>query len=549
MNTIFLRLSAAAISAVFLSVIAFAQDAELPVAPLPTPEELEALDVRIGEITIESQNIFDLDDPEENRLLYRWANKLHVVTRPQVIRSQLLIAEGDEYSERLIEESERLLRQNVYLREADIETVSLEDGLVDLRVSTADVWSLTPSITAGREGGQNRLGLGVRERNLFGRGMLLSFKYKSTVDRDTAIFDFADRHFRGTRNNFAVRIGENSDGYDRQLYFAKPFFALDSRRSNGVSIAAVDLTEPLYDRGEIISEFQHTYQHHEVFAGWSAGLRDGWVRRYFAGAVYDDHEFSAVPETIDPIALVPGNRKYVYPYLGFETVQDHFEESENFDRIGIVEDRFLGTRFAFRVGYAPEAFGSSADSWHYRASFSNALVASKQTSLTVGTGIEGRHEDHMAKNLVFSFETRFHRRVTNQQLFYASLSGAIGDNLDLDNQLLIGGDSGLRGYPLRYQGGDMKALLTLEQRFFTDWYPWRLFNVGAAIFFDAGRTWGNNPVGAENLGLLRDAGVGLRLGNNRAGDGGVLHIDFAFPLDGDDSIDNFQVLIDIRSSF
>jgi hemolysin activation/secretion protein len=201
------------------------------------------------------------------------------------------------------------------------------------------------------------------------------------------------------------------------------------------------------------------------------------------------------------------------------------------------------------VGYAPTAFGSSSDAWHYRATFNNALLASKRTSLTVAARLDGRYEAGAATNQWISLETRFHRRLTEYQLFYASLTNSIGNKLDLDNPLLIGGDSGLRGYPLRYQGGDSKALLTLEQRFFTDWYPWRLFNVGAAIFFDAGRTWGQNPAGGPNVGLLRDAGVGLRLGNNRAGDGGVLHIDFAFPLDGEDDLDRFQILVDLRSGF
>ena len=45
------------------------------------------------------------------------------------------------------------------------------------------------------------------------------------------------------------------------------------------------------------------------------------------------------------------------------------------------------------------------------------------------------------------------------------------DALDPDMQLLIGGDNGLRGYPLRYEAGTSRALLTVEQRFYTDWYP------------------------------------------------------------------------------
>ena len=176
----------------------------------------------------------------------------------------MLFAEGDKYSERVTEESERILRQNPYLRDATIEPVSLEDGVVDLRVHTKDVWTLTPSLSAGRSGGENRLGVGLKEQNLLGTGVLLGFKFKRTVDRDTATLDYSDRYFRGSRYRLAARIGENSDGYDRQLFYAKPFFALDTHDSGGFSLVSQELIDPLYERGEIISEFNHVLQHHEA---------------------------------------------------------------------------------------------------------------------------------------------------------------------------------------------------------------------------------------------------------------------------------------------
>jgi len=107
----------------------------------------------------------------------------------------------------------------------------------------------------------------------------------------------------------------------------------------------------------------------------------------------------------------------------------------------------------------------------------------------------------------------------------------------------------LRGYPLRYQGGDKKFLFTVEKRYFSDWYPFRLFHVGGAIFFDAGRTWGEDPVGGPNLGLLTDVGIGLRIGNNRSGIGRMIHIDLAFPLNGEEDIDSVQLLIESKKSF
>jgi hypothetical protein len=102
---------------------------------------------------------------------------------------------------------------------------------------------------------------------------------------------------------------------------------------------------------------------------------------------------------------------------------------------------------------------------------------------------------------------------------------------------------------MRYQNGESKSLITLEHRLYTDWYPFRLVHIGGAIFFDAGRVWGDSPVGAENLGLLRDIGFGLRLGNSRSGNGKIIHIDIAFPLDGEDDIDSVQILIDAKASF
>ena len=150
---------------------------------------------------------------------------------------------------------------------------------------------------------------------------------------------------------------------------------------------------------------------------------------------------------------------------------------------------------------------------------------------------------------MLSAVVRFHRRVGGNRLVYASLSGTAGKNLDIDNPLYLGGETGLRGYPLRYQNGDSKILLTLEQRFFSDWYPFRLMYVGAAVFFDAGRTWGESPVGAPNLGILKDVGIGLRLSSSRTGSNKVVHIDLAFPLDGEDDIDNVQILIDAKRSF
>ena len=117
-------------------------------------------------------------------------------------------------------------------------------------------------------------------------------------------------------------------------------------------------------------------------------------------------------------------------------------------------------------------------------------------------------------------------------LLYASLSGTVTHALDPDVQLLLGGDNGLRGYPLRYEAGTSRALFTVEQR--VSPIGIRSGSCGSAppLLPDVGRTWGTGVVGNSDLGMLSDVGFGLRLGNTRSGLGNVLHIDFAVPAQG-----------------
>jgi hemolysin activation/secretion protein len=186
---------------------------------------------------------------------------------------------------------------------------------------------------------------------------------------------------------------------------------------------------------------------------------------------------------------------------------------------------------------------------HLVAAVSNGAQLGDNGTLLYGAEFGGRLISGTTENLLFSTFANYHWRQSEKRLFYVGLDIAIGDNLDIDNPVLLGGDSGLRGYPLRYQTGSSRALLTLEQRWYTDWYPFRLFRVGAAAFVDVGQSWGYSPIGAESLGLLRDVGVGLRLGNPRSGVGRMLHIDVAFPLDGGPDIKGTQLLVEAKRSF
>lgn len=538
---------------------AFAQQAGEDIVPaseavaeapsgLPSGKSLEADAAIIGSISFDKQNVFDLTNDKENNALYRLANRWHIVTRDSVIRNQLLFAEGDVYSERLVRETERVLRQNAFFYDAKIEPIRYENGVVDLRVWTRDLWTLMPGLSLSRSGGENRVRMSLSERNLLGRGTSVRLTYVDNVDREETSIQYFDRNLGKSWTSLFVEYADASDGDTADLRVVRPFYQLDARWSGGLTLFDNAREVSFYDLGNEAAEYAAEYQRHNAFYGWSKGLTDGWVRRYTAGFTYDDNQFSPVQNGDLPVVL-PQDRRLVYPYLGVELVQDRFESTSNRDQMERTEDFFIGARLWASVGYASEGLGSDRESLVYRMEFSQGFGSMEKKALLMSGSFSGRFDDGNGRNTELSVNARYYNQVTDKRLFFMTLDASAGENLDLDNLVDLGGDTGLRGYPLRYQTGESRFLFTIEQRYFTDWYPFRLFRVGGAVFADAGRVWGDNPLGSAPLGWLRDVGIGLRLAPTRASGRDVIHIDIAFPLDGDPTIDSVQFLIESKRSF
>ena len=515
---------------------------------IPAPAELERTGAVIGEVFIHNENIFDLEDPQENKPLYRLANKLHIRTQPNVIRQQLLFKSGDLYSQRLLDESARILRSARYLYDASVKPVAYMDGRVDIAVTTRDVWTLNPGLSFSRSGGESTIGVELEELNLFGTGTDLELSHVSGVDRDSNMIEYKDRNVLDSWARVRAAYADNSDGSFKALELERPFYSLDTRWTAGAFLQDDDHIQPLYDLGKVVEEFASHRKFAAATWGWSDGLRNGWVRRWRIGATYDESKFSELPGAVAP-TLVPANRKLVYPWLAFELVQNDFDQFRNHDQIGRTEDFHLGVRFSAQLGYADQAFGADRGAVIFAARASHGSGGADRTALLFSSALEGRLESGELRNAILDAAARYYVRQSERRLFFTTLEASVGRALDLDTQILLGGDNGLRGYPLRYQGGEARALLTVEQRYFTNWYPFRLVRIGAAAFFDIGRTWGESPVSTPSLGLLKDVGIGLRLGNSRSGLGNIIHIDLAFPLDGDSSIDDVQILVETKERF
>jgi len=517
---------------------------------LPSEEQLETRLARIGSIDIEVQDIFDPTQPGESAAPYRWANQLHLSTREDAVRSQLLFHEAETYSRQKISETERLLRGRRYLFDAwlDPACYHAEQNTVDLHVRVRDVWSLNPGLHFSRKGGSNNVGFELQDQDFLGRGSLVSVGWASDVDRSSLLFDYDDPQLFGSWWRARVAYADNSDGSFGNLAIERPFYSLDTRWSAGTRLTGGDRTDSRYQLGKVLDEFTQNVEAFEAYGGISEGLRDGWSRRWLGGVRYERDTFDTIADEA-LVAPLPADRKFVYPWAGLEWIEDDFETTRNQDQLARTEDLKYGRSLRAELGLAAPVWGSDQTAGMFALYGDAGRRMDAAQSLFFTAGLNGRWESNGLRDVLLQGETRYYRRQRPKLLFYADARAAVAQALDLDHQLLLGGDNGLRGYPLRYQSGTASALFTVEERYFSDWQPFHLFHVGAAVFADAGRTWGRDVAGETPLGWLSDVGVGLRIGNTRTGLGNVLHIDIAVPLATQPGIDSVQLLVETRRSF
>lgn len=517
---------------------------------LGTPCAAHAADeqpnARIGEIQIFVDDVFEqslsLTAP------YRIVNSLHISTQIDTVKQQLLFREGDKFDRRVLSETERLLRDQRYLSDASVEVLRYnDDGTVDVVVRVHDVWTMSPGISFGRKGGANSTKFEFEDTNFLGLGKTVAVERSANVDRTAWRLGYVDPHVFGSWWRLSAAHSTLSDGTSDEFSLGRPFYSLDSRWSAGISAVDSELMTPLYSLGKQIGRFDTQTQAFAFNGGISRGLVDGWTTRYLFGARYDAKRFT--PDPVDPTAFVPDDRRYAYPYVGMQWLEDAYVTTRNLNQIGRTEDLHLGRSLTMTVGFASSVLGSTNNAMMLTTSGEAGYELGEEQFFIGNFDLVSRVESGGVRNAMFDLGGRYYLRQSEHRVFFAGLDATYSSHLDTDTQLLLGGDNGLRGYPLRYQAGTSKAVMTLEQRFYTDWQPFKLVNVGAAVFADAGRMWGQDRFAAAPDGWLSDVGVGLRLGSARSGLGNILHIDVAFPLNRTADIDSVQFLVETKKSF
>jgi hypothetical protein len=191
-------------------------------------------------------------------------------------------------------------------------------------------------------------------------------------------------------------------------------------------------------------------------------LIDGWTRRVYAGVRYDRNLFTQVPETRTPTAALPPERTLSYPFIAAELLQDDYRKIGDQNQSGRTEDLYFGTHLYAEIGYSRTALGATQNDLLITTSAAKGWQLSEHTQLLLANTVNSRVDGGSMRNVFVDGTATYYWRWQPDCLFFTFLNGTTTHALDPDSQLLIGGDSGLRGYPLRYESGTSRGLLTLE---------------------------------------------------------------------------------------
>jgi outer membrane protein assembly factor BamA len=524
------------------------ETAPAAVKKLPSFTELEAAGAIIGDIQVLTQDIFDLQNPRENAALYRAANAIHIQTWPSVVRDKLLFKTGERVSVHVMEETERLLRSNRFLYDVSIVPTAYHDGIVDVEVRTRDTWTLQPGLSASRTGGSNKTNVGFTESNALGSGILVGVNRISDPDRTGTLYQVSHPHaFDGwTAINYSLT--QLSDGENRTISVNRPFYALDTRWAAGIRTAQDDRLNSVFENGSTLAKYRHRQESADAFGGWSRGLVGDWVQRYSVGLNYQKDAYNSEGDLPAPVQL-PTDQTLVTPYFLYQLVQDNYEKYKNLDQIQRPEYLVMGFQTSAQLGRSLTWLGSTQQLWLYTLSASDGyrvptggiLLSSVSTSGQTGYGALDRQAN--------SGSLKFYSRPDSRTLIFTGLSADSVRDPTGSTQLFVGGDTGLRGYPRNYQSGDNRVVFNVEDRVYTDWYPFQLFRVGGAVYYDLGRAWGGPAANTQHTGWLSDVGFGLRILSARSAFGNVLHMDLAFPLNRDPNIKRVQFLVQTQTTF
>ncbi len=554
----------------FFSVYAFAKDRVFePSEGFTLAEKLpDSVKIHVRSIQLNIKDAFEgaKVNSEVEAYVFDIGNKLHIESKPYTIRRRLLFKEGDTINKDKLLETERALRNEEFLADAKIEVKIWEDSTAHIIVTTFDQWTTTLAASLNRDGGEWQYWFGPVESNVLGSGQKLGFFMGHTDKHDLKWLDYKNNAFLPWK----LQLGANgvlySDGYGYAFSLAHPLLSRSDKYAFSISMEGSELSETVYfdanDYEEMAKDHSlsdsaiqayakknHTLLYYNRIATHNTNVT---VTRSYGDKLklnpsltYDRSDRyqhgSLLPRT-DALALANQFNASDYKLderttdlagLSLSLYQYEYKTVRNFRNLKWSENLDVGWRLSSKLAknlnLEKNIAGNQYD-WYlsHTAVFNNAWMDAHFVNSNVTTNYFITENGRLNNGYAHAGLEYYWRQVETTGSFL-SVQWSNLFAVTKTQQLLLGEETDLHGYPNYYYAGQARFIMSAEQRLFT---PWEMgtFIPAFAAFVNAGNTYKSYNV-FDPQDLHYSVGLGMRLGASKSVQKVVNHLNFAWPLD------------------
>ncbi|MDQ6717020.1 MAG: hypothetical protein M3Z17_01595 [Gemmatimonadota bacterium] len=495
----------------------------------------------ISRIDIHARPPFEVKGGGMFKGALRFATSLHVTTKDIVVRRFLALRVGDKCSELRRAESERVLRAQPFLADADVVAIPDGNGGVILDVTTRD----EPSLILG--GGVSAKSPHLRsarlgESNLDGQALYVSGEwrhaqnFRSVLRGKITLYQFLGRPYQ-----LAIWGGRREIGSDIAMEASHPFLTdlqrLSWRTTAGKEDGPFYYTRP--DAEPVGLKLLRKYG--DVGGvirigrpGSRVGLLGGSISHEAEDPGHDPFLIRDSVTVMDTSSVLIGrfqrNRvTRVNALWGVRSVK--YVHATGFDALEGAQDLRTGTEISTLVGKGIKTLGGGSDDIFVSTDI-YAGFGSRWSFAALDFSSEGRRPGQgQWDGLLTHGRAATYLKMSPRHTLFSDFTWSGGWKQRVPFQLTLSDrDGGIRGFHSSDLGGAKRAVARIEDRYLAGHIN-TLAAYGFAAFVDAGKLWaGDVPFGATSP-LSVTAGVSL-LATLPPQSRRMWRIDLAYPIRG-----------------
>lgn len=449
----------------------------------------------IRRIAIETHDPFGFSFTDSTQSPNSWAEKtgnfIHIKTKKFAIKNILLIKENTPLDTFLLNETERLIRSQNFIRRVQItakDANSSKDS-VDLHIEVLDTWSLIPSGSIST----SKTKLKLKNRNFLGFGHKFNSSFSKSLEDKNSGYDF-----EYMVPNFKNTFIETTIAYRKDLYgnsskilnIDRPFYSPLTRWAGGIYLDEQFRKDSLQNAQSESTLQNFKYHTQDFWGGHAFKIFDGNSEKerstsLITSARYLHVGFRERPEAAYDTISYFANESFYLGSVGISSRQ--FVKDDYIFRDGTIEDVPIGTVYAVTGGYQRKNqhnrmyVGVKASHGNY---FNWGYLS---TSFEIGTFLNQRHLEQTTISLQANYFTRLialgsnwkmRQFVKPQILIGINRLPSPGDRITIDqnnrfkgvydNYYDLKNGAGIPGFDSDLMG-TKKYVLALQTQFYSPW--------------------------------------------------------------------------------